>query len=98
MNDLRVPGVLWVILLVFGVALVREYVPEPFYVDLAVVLVLAVLKYMNLGTKELEELLDIIDLLRQRAPDAAEPKALSSYAQAKEQVERPNRIARWLIG
>lgn len=103
MSDIKIPGVLWVILLVFGLTAVKEYVPEPFYVELAVVLVLAVLKAMNLGTKELDELGDIIDLLRKKTPpEQATPAALSASRHLKDEPEREaasyNRVVRWLAG
>lgn len=103
MSDIKIPGVLWVILLVFGLAVVKEYVPEPFYVELAVVLVLAVLKALNLGTKELDEMGEIIDLLRKKTPpEQASPAALKASRNLSEEPERKaasyNGIVRWLAG
>lgn len=100
MKDIKVPGVLWVVLIVAGIAVVRQFVPEPLYVELAVVIGFVILKSLNLGTDEINDLIDIIERLQGRLENEpmAMPKTVAERAGTVPQVERPNKAVRFLLG
>lgn len=70
-QDVKVPGVVWVAAIIAAIALIHsneaylmnEWGISPFYLDMAVGLLMAVLKGMKLGTEELKVALQIIDYL-----------------------------------
>ena len=100
MNQIKVPGVLWVALVVAVVAVARVYVDDPLYVEIVVVIAFAVLKSLNLGTAEIEELLQIIARLQAEIDKGrtrtGEVGAMA--APAGPPVKQPNKFVRWLAG
>jgi hypothetical protein len=66
MNNVKIPGVLWVAGVVIAVALAHRYLEDPFLVELIIVVGTMILKGLNLGTKDLEQALEIIDLFKRQ--------------------------------
>jgi hypothetical protein len=106
MQTVKVPGVLWIIGVVLLVALGRTYVTQqglnPVYVDVLVVAAVAILKALNLGTDEIEELLGIIHELQTQLAKhepglVASPAAVHSM-QAVPPRSSVNYFMRWLVG
>jgi hypothetical protein len=81
-KDVRVPGFLWVILLLLVGAAIQFYAPQievrtglsPAIVEMIVALCFGAYKYFNLGTDQLNTALDIIGFLRQRLDVARDPQ------------------------
>jgi len=108
-QNLRIPGVLWVIVLVLLLTVIRivvdQYGVNPLYFDLAVVAVIAILKAANLGTKELEELLEVICILQRQvdrreaelSPDTSIVKTMSMVVPTPKEYPI-NYFVRWLVG
>lgn len=98
MNEIKVPGVVWVALIVIVLAVLRHYVPEPLYLEIAVVVAFAVLKALNIGTAELEELLAIIARLQAQIDKDRPRSAEAAPLVPTGKVEAPNKFVRWLVG
>jgi len=106
MENFKVPGVMWVIFMVLLLTIVRvavtDYGVDPLYFDLAVVIAFAVLKAFNIGTKELEELLDIIKKLQTQLSGHAESTARMAMTEPERvrlsSTKEPNKLIRWLVG
>lgn len=99
MKDFKLPGALWLVVIVAGVVAVEQYTTDPIYFEIAIVVAGMVLKYFFPGTKEVDDLLSIIEKLRQQAmtPTAYTPAQIPMSLE--QQTERkPNRLARWLVG
>lgn len=71
MSNIRIPGVAWAFLIVAAIAFIHEnqaLLPiDAYYLDLLVIVLIAVLKSINLGTDQLNRALDIIDEIVGRA-------------------------------
>lgn len=114
MKDLRIPGIVWAIVLVAIVAVIHENADAwhiaPIYSDLAVVVVVGVLKGMNLGVDQLNQALDIIDNIKSQGTVArtrgtsitpggmAESEPLITDTITANAPPRPNKLARFLVG
>lgn len=102
MTNIKIPGVLWTVLIVTIVALAHIYLDNPILVDGIVVIAFAVLKSMNLGTDELEQLLEIIKRYQAQATRSrAEAGTISSSAPIpviETEAYEPNKPVRWLLG
>lgn len=64
MQNFKVPGVLWIVLLVTIVAGAHYYLDDPFIVDLVVVVVGMVLKSFKLGTEQENQAIDLINTIK----------------------------------
>lgn len=115
MKDIRVPGIVWAIAMVAIVAILHENADawhiSPLYSDLAVVVVVGVLKGMNLGVDQLNQALDIIDNIRATGSitrtrgvnvmGETETTGLSPVvveSMTANAPERPSKTVRWLLG
>lgn len=108
MQNFKVPGVAYVVVLVLVMTLGRSFIEQqgwnPIYLDVLVVGGVAVMKALNLGTKEIEELLDVIGILqkqidRREAELSAAGKAVVQETAKPMLKEYPiNYFARWLVG
>lgn len=115
MKDIRVPGIVWAIAMVAIVAVIHENqaawnIPV-IYSDLAVVVVVGILKTMNLGADQLNQALDIIDNIKTHGAisatrgggsipvgmEGSEDPAVISTLTANA-PERPNNTVRFLLG
>lgn len=65
MNNVKIPGVLWIVLIVAVVALAHYYLDDPFVVDMIVIVAGMVLKSLKLGTAEENQAIDIINMIKQ---------------------------------
>jgi hypothetical protein len=71
MSNVRVPGVAWAIGIIVLIALIHSNATfietnwhvEPWQIDLAISVLVAGLKTLNLGTEQLNQALDVIDQL-----------------------------------
>lgn len=88
MKDVRIPGVVWIIAIVAITGLAHHYLEDPFIVDLVVIVAGMILKSLNLGTKELEQALEIIDLFK-RQPKVVVPPAPPSTPGGGPQMRGP---------
>jgi hypothetical protein len=112
MNNVRVPGVVWAIGIVIAVYLIQKFsVPiqeatgiDAFVLNLIIVPgLIGVLKGLNLGTDQLNQALDVIDLLLQRTstPELGQTRGpgIEQPAVMKDDIpERPNPVMRFLVG
>lgn len=98
MQDVKVPGVLWIALVVAALAVLRHYVTDPLYVEIGIVVAFALLKSLNLGTAELEELLAIIARLQAQIDKDRPRSAEAAPLVPTGKVEAPNKFVRWLVG
>lgn len=64
MQNIKPPGVLWVVLIVVAVALAHRYLDDPFLVEVIVVVAGMILKSLKLGTDQLEEAIEIINIFK----------------------------------
>jgi hypothetical protein len=88
MKDVRIPGVAWMVLIIVLIALIhnnalwieQSWHIEPWQIDLAITVLIAGLKTLNLGTEQLNQALDVIDQL------------LNWHAQTAMAVEQEARI------
>jgi hypothetical protein len=122
MSNVRVPGVAWAIGIIVLIALIhnnalwieQSWHIEPWQIDLAITVLIAGLKTLNLGTEQLNQALDVIDQLlawhAQTAKAAEREAQIPSTApippaprsvvpvQLEKIPERPNNAVRWLFG
>lgn len=116
MNNLRIPGVAWTVLIVVLVGLIHanaawievNWHVEPWMIDMAITLLIAGLKTLNVGTDQLNDALEVIDqLLNRRAEEAVmsegamgipAPASLSAPVEIEKIPEKPNTFMRWLVG
>ena len=109
MTSVRIPGVIWVIGIVLILTLGRSYIEQqglnPIYLDALVIVVIAVMKTLNLGTKEIEELLDVISILQRQvdkreaelSPDTLTVETMSMAVPTPKEYPI-NYFVRWLVG
>lgn len=114
MKDLRIPGIVWAIVIVALVAIAHENAAawhiDPIYSDLLVVVAVGILKSMNLGVDQLNQALDIIDniktqgaVTRTRGSAAAPGGMVESDLAALDTItanapKRPSKLVRFLVG
>lgn len=117
MKDIRVPGLAWAILIIAIVAGVHgneawitTNTPfTPFWIDLALGMLIGILKGIDLTDTQLEQALDVIDklLTRNRIVEETRPKeGMRSAAPPAslpqitpgEIPARPNKVVRFLFG
>lgn len=88
MQNVKVPGVIWIAVVVIAVALAHRYLPDPFVVELVIVVGTMILKGLNLGTSELNQALDIIDIFK-RQPRMVVPLTPSPSFAGEPQMRGP---------
>lgn len=94
MKDFKIPGFLWVVLIAVAVMLAENYLPSPLYVELALLLLFGIAKAYNLGTQDIEDVLDIL-----RRTDSLVPRGRSIVTtEVIAEQYKPNKTARWLVG
>lgn len=94
LSDIKVPGVLWVLLIIVGVILAESYGAEPRLVELGIFLLFMVAKSVNVGDSDVQTLLDIL-----RRYTSATPRSMATTARALDlDKHAPNRVTRWLLG
>lgn len=105
MKDIKIPGFLWVVLIAVAVVLCENYMPNPLYAEAAILVFMGLAKGLNLGTKEIENLVDLLRAMQVRPAGAVGPvgveRALrSAPVSPAVDVERykPNKGVRWLLG
>lgn len=107
MKDMRVPGVVWAILIIVVIAITHEnevwiqmnWGIEPYLIDILVGILVAVLKTLSLGTEQLNQALDIIDrILANRRTEREEMRGIGTTLVDEAIPERPNPVMRWLVG
>jgi hypothetical protein len=95
-SDIKIPGVLWVLLIAVVVVVAEAYGIEPAYVAVGITILFGVAKYFNVGTADVDHLLD---LLRQVAPLLVTRRGGTPIVVAKEiEDATPNKVTRWLVG
>lgn len=101
MKDLRIPGVLWVIIIAVAIVAIETYMPVEYQLlgEAAIVALFAIAKANALGTKQIE---DLIDLLRtvQTQPQATARGMGAPNIVPTVDVEKyePNKTVRFLLG
>lgn len=119
MKDLRIPGVVWVILLLTIGVLIRENAVAigtylhvgPFVVGAVVAAIFVAAKVANPGGQELNQAIDVIQKLMGQPKTVAGPatpstgmrsgiglESVAPTVREEEIPERPNKVARILIG
>ena len=111
MKDIRVPGIVWAIGIIVVVGLIHSnafYIQQstgiqPWLLDIGVAALIGVLKTLNLGTDQLNQALDIIDrlLLEKRTEPGVQMRGDIESRELVTPLEipdRPNPVARWLVG
>jgi hypothetical protein len=95
-SDIKIPGVLWVLLIGVVVVVAELYGVEPAYVTVGITILFGVAKYFNVGTADVDHLLD---LLRQIGPLLVTKRGGAPIAVSREIEEAtPNKVTRWLVG
>lgn len=90
MKDFKIPGFLWVVLIAVLVMLAETYLPSPLYVEAALLILFGAAKAYNLGTQDIE---DVLDILRRN-----EPRSRGIATTVEIEQHEPNKVARWFIG
>ena len=93
MKDFKVPGFLWVVLIAVAVMLAENYLPSPLYVELALLILFGVAKAYNLGTQDIEAVLEIL-----RRTDSLVPRGRGIATTVEIEQHEPNKVARWFVG
>lgn len=96
MSNIRVPGVLWIILIVAIIMASHYYLDDPFIVDLLVVVAGMVLKSLKLGTAEENQAIDIIDAIKSH-PRLSRPVVVPK-ATPTEQMRGPSGVEGFTVG
>lgn len=93
MKDIKVPGVVWVILIAVAIILIETFVAPGYqlYAEGAVVAIMAAAKAANLGTQQIE---DLLDLLRKMQESQPMPRGMAVDVDEHE----PNKAVRFLLG
>jgi hypothetical protein len=95
-SDIKIPGVLWVLLIGVVVVVAELYGVEPAYVTVGITILFGVAKYFNVGTADVDHLLD---LLRQIGPLLVTKRGGAPIVVSREIEEAtPNKVTRWLVG
>lgn len=110
MNDIKVPGALWVVLIALAVVFCESYLPAEYqvYGQVAVVAILAVAKAMNLGTQDIEKLIALIREIQNRGSGMRSTQETGTEGVhtlytppaplvRTEELE-PNKVVRFLLG
>ena len=107
MKDIKIPGVLWIAaaiaLDVIGRQVIEQYGFPPMYADVLLVVIVAVLKTLNIGTSEIDQALEIIDKLQKQSGATtmsiagAEQRGMATH-KIDLAKRRPNKIMRWMLG
>lgn len=92
MNSIRIPGFVWVILIAVAVVGCETYLANPLYGEIAVVALMGAAKALNLGTKEIEDMLAMLRKMQLSHPQER------GMAPSVEVPKPPNKVARWLLG
>lgn len=112
LKDVRVPGFIWAIAIVITTYFINKFTPtlelytgiDAFVWQLIIIpALIGVLKGLNLGTDQLNQALDIIDLLLKRGKtmDTPQTRGLALERPPVEVADipkRPSKLARWLVG
>lgn len=96
LTDIKIPGVLWVLLISIVVVVAEHYGLDPALVTVGITLVFAVAKYVNVGTADVEHLLDLLRQVNQLLP-VQRGRGSPTISQEIEDAT-PNKAARWLVG
>lgn len=94
MNNIKIPGTLWVLGIAVAVWAIETYVPGGYqlYAEGAIVVLMGIAKARNLGTQEIEDLLAMLRRLQRTMP------VQESGAVLDVEKHEPNKVARWLVG
>lgn len=96
MKDIKIPGVLWVVLISVAIVLIETYVAPGYqlYAEGAIVVLMGIAKAANLGTKDVEDLVTLLRTLQRQLPTHESAAAAQTEADTRE----PNKPVRWLLG
>lgn len=94
MNNIKVPGILWTVLIAVAIILIETYLAPGYqlYAEGAIVVLMGAAKAFNLGTKEIDDLLAMLRRLQRTMP------VQESGAVLDVEKHEPNKVARWLVG
>lgn len=95
MNNIKIPGFLWVVLIVVVIIALETYVPVGYrmYSEVAVVALLGLAKAFNLDSKQVEELLAMIRRLQAQVPVQE-----ASYVAGEVEAAKSSNLEKWLVG
>lgn len=96
MKDIKIPGFLWVVLIAVAVMLAENYLPNPLYVELALMILFGAAKAYNLGTKEIEDVLDILRRIDKGL--GVERGRVVNHVGIDIEAYKPNKVTRWFVG
>lgn len=106
LKDVRIPGFAWAMGIIVIVGLIHTYGPQygfsPLYIDMAVAILIGVLKGLNLGTDQLDQAIKIIDLLLMK--EVAEVEGIPRGPAAVPRInltdipDKPNKTVRFFLG
>lgn len=101
MKDLRIPGVIWVIIIALAIVGIETYTPVEYqaYAEMGVVALFAIAKANALGTKQIEDLIDLLRTMQTQPQATARGVGAPSMTPTVD-VEKyePNKAVRFLLG
>lgn len=106
MKDLKIPGFVWTVGIVLAVVFCENFLPPEYqlYGQMAVVVLMGLAKAMNLGVKDIEELLALLREIKAKQPpmmrssEGALVAPTVTISETEIQQHEPNKVMRFLLG